>query len=183
MSTIIFLSGLGVPKILAKSSLVWNDSIWQNHRRIYFTSRIPTSDQMVRFNLKKLTSFINIFPDPIVIGQSLGAWWAANLACEPTCKMKKMVLCIPLCDTKSYPIFNVSALYHPKNRFANKSIMGKHKTLVASAVNDWIVPAEVHAKPLEIHFDALSYKMKGGHLLQRDHKAGLNFIKNWVELD
>lgn len=183
MKNIIFLSGLGVPKFFAKSSLVWNDLLWKNHRRIYVTSKIPTSDAMVRRNLKELTRFINVFPEPIVIGQSLGAWWAANLACDTACKINKMVLCIPLCDTKSYPIFNTSYLYYPPRRTANPQLLGPHKTLVVSATDDWIVPASRHALPLEFQFKALSYKLDGGHLLQKNHQAGLNYIKDWVELD
>lgn len=183
MKNIIFLSGLGVPKVLAKMPMIWNDTLWHNHKRIYLTSKIPTSDNMVKTHLKDLVKFINKFDDPVVVGQSLGAWWAANLACEPMCQMKKFVLCIPLADTNYYPIFNASPLFKPTNRTPNPQHYGPYKSLVVYASNDFIVPINQHAVPLERHFNALSYKLDGGHLIQSNHQKGLEFIKDWIELD
>lgn len=181
--TIIFLSGMGVPKILARSSFVWDDIRWRDYNRLYVTSKIPTSDNMVKHHLKELTNLINSFSNPVVVGQSLGAWWLANLACEPKCQMTKIAFFIPLVNANHFPIFNVSQIYHPLNRVPNKQNMGPHKALVVGAHDDLIVPTQQHANPLAVHFNASYYRMNGGHLLQKDHTSALSFTKDWIELD
>ncbi len=181
--TIIFLSGMGVPNFLSKSKYVWDDKLWKDYQKIYIKSDIPMSDKMVSFQLKKLTSFINKFSNCIVTGQSLGGWWAANLACEPECQIKKMVLLTPLIDANKYSIFNVSKLYNPMNRKPNDRLIGPHKSLVLSANDDLIVPPAEHSAPIIQHFNATSYALKGGHFWQSNHAAALDYTKDWIELD
>lgn len=181
--TIIFISGFMIPKFLAKSKFVWDDSLWKDYNRVYITSRIPLSDYMVREELINLSQLIGSYDNVTVAGQSLGAWWAANLACRPESKIKKLVMWTPLGDANAYPIFNVSRLYHPPYLVPNKNSVGPHRSIVFGGNNDFIVPPQHHCLDLIKFFDASSYSLSGGHFFQSNHKAGLNFMKDWIEID
>lgn len=183
MKTIIFISGFMVPKLLAKSKFVWEDSMWKDYRRIHIPSKTPLSDTMVDRELDRLCHLVNMFPNAIVAGHSLGAWWAANLACHPQSKIKKLVFWTPLSDTVAYPIFNVTNRHYPVYKSPNAHNVGPHKTLTFEAVNDFIVPPKDHSFQLNNHFKGTLYRLKGGHFFQSNHKAGLLFMKDWVELD
>lgn len=180
--TIIFLSGMGVPNFLSKSKYVWNDKLWADYQTIYLHSEIPMSDKMVNLNIKKLISFINKFPDCIVAGQSLGGWWAANLACEPACQMKKFILLTPLVDANQFSIFNVSKIYNPLNRVPNDRHIGTNKSLVLSAIDDLIVPPREHAAPIAQYFKSTYHSLYGGHFWQSNHAESLAYTKKWIEL-
>jgi pimeloyl-ACP methyl ester carboxylesterase len=181
--TIIFISGFAVPKWLAKTRFVWENSLWEGYRKIYLPSRTPLSDGMVERELDNLCSLVNQYPNVTLAGQSLGAWWAANLACHPQSKIKKLVLWTPLGDANAYPIFNVTARHHPPFKIPNKHNVGPHKTAVFCAKDDLIVPPREHAADLITQFQPTVYRLDGGHLLQSNHKAGLIFMKDWIELD
>lgn len=179
--TIIFISGWGVPSFLQKMSAVWDDNLWKDYGRVYLPSKTPTSDVAVKKHLDKLSQFVNNFPDPIVMGQSLGAWWAANLACRPDTKITKLVLLTPFTSLHDYPlVFNSSPYYYPHNK--KVYVKGPHKVLVCGAANDLVAPPEQHASRLLNTFNATPYKLQGGHFFQKDHKACLNFIKDWIEI-
>ena len=180
--TIIFINGFAVPIFLGKSRFVWDDKFWKGYNRIYLTSAVPISDTMVTCELNRLAKLTQQFDKPIVAGQSLGAWWAANLACHPKSNIDKMVLWTPLGDTQAYPIFRTSDTHHPVFKKPNSQNVGPHKALVAYGNKDLIVPAEYHATDFIRHFDAMTYELDGGHFYQSNHKRGLSFMKDWIEL-
>jgi pimeloyl-ACP methyl ester carboxylesterase len=180
--TIIFINGFAVPKFVGKTRFVWDDDFWQGYNRIHLTSAVPISDVMVSSQLTKLNKFVSQFDKPIVIGQSLGAWWAANLACHPKSNIDKMVLWTPLGDAQKYPVFNVSDYHHPVCKAPNPHNIGPHKTLVCYGERDWLVPPEEHAHNLISHFKATEYKLDGGHFFQFNHKRALSYMKDWIEL-
>jgi hypothetical protein len=181
--TIIFISGFMVPKLIAKSSLVWDDGIWKDYHRIYLDGKTPTSDRMVSQELDKLCKFVNQFPNVTVAGQSLGAWWAANLACQIQSKIKKLVLWTPLCDARDYPFLNVTPRHDPSNKVPNSHNVGPSRTAVFAANDDWITPHREHGYSLSVRFKATDYSLNGGHYFQSNHKSGLLFMKDWIELD
>ena len=178
MKTIIFLSGLAVSKSLAKSSLVWNDSLWKDYNRIYYTSLLPTSDQMVINELKNLSNLYFKHPDAYFVGHSLGAWWLANLVNEPYIDIRKMVLMTPLVDTKYYPIFNVTEKFNPI--FRGKKLYGLDKVCILPANKDLVVSPRHHADLLIQYLNAIVYVLDGGHLYQHNHLLGLEFMKYWL---
>lgn len=181
MRTIIFISGFMVPQWLAKSKFVWDDTVWKDYRRIYLSSKTPISDSMVSRELDKLAELTRMFPDSIVAGHSLGAWWAANLACHSQFKIKKLVFWTPLSFANDYPIFNVTERHHPLHKQPN--IIGPDKVLNVEARFDFVVRAARHAHPLRKHFRASSYRLDGGHFFQDNHQKGLSFMKEWIELE
>lgn len=181
MRTIIFISGFMVPKWLSKSKFVWDDSMWKDYRRIYISSKTPISDSMVERELDKLSDLTRMFPDSIVAGHSLGAWWAANLACHTQYKINKLVFWTPLSHINDYPIFNVTGRHHPLHKTPN--ISGPNKVLNIEARFDFVVRAARHAAPLTRFFKADSYKLDGGHFFQENHQKGLSFMKEWIELE
>lgn len=174
------MSGFMVPKWLAKSQFVWNDSFWRDYRRVYISSRTPTSDMMAEKEIQRLLNIVSLFPEATIAGQSLGAWWAANLACRPQCKIKRMVFWTPLGDTTEYPIFNVSQRYHPINQ--TPKVYGPHRILVYAGKEDFIVPPKDHAETLCEHFSGTPYLLHGGHFFQTNHQEGLKYMKTWMEL-
>ncbi len=177
---IIFISGWGVPKFLEKTSLAWNDEMWKDYSRIYLSSKTPVSDVQVSNHLNELNKFVNSFPDPIVMGQSLVAWWAGNLACQKGTKISKLILFLPLAHLADYKFFNVSSKYSLFNR--EPIVSGPHKVLVAGATKDIIAPYGEHAARLANKYNACSYSLNGGHYFQQGHKACLNFMKDWIEI-
>lgn len=179
--TIIFLSGFAVPISLAKTKFIWDDPFWKDYDRLYYTSKIPYSDKMVERELYNLSHLVSHFDNPIVAGQSLGAWWLANLACQDQCKINKAVLWTPLGDHRPFPIFNVSERFVPGNRPINPYNYGKDKVLLSYSVYDLIVPYKKHTPNLIKMFNPNIYKLYGGHALQINHKDGLSFMKEWVE--
>lgn len=181
MRTIIFLNGIGCPITLAKSPFVWHDSQWTEYNRIYQYSRVPTSDTMVERELSRLSQLISQYDNPIIAGHSLGAWWAANLACRPSVSMDRMVLFSPLGTANTYPIFNVSNRYDPAQLHPNPEIVGPHKSLVFYGNMDIIVPHKTHALPLIKKFQPTTYVLKGGHFLQANHLQSIQFMKEWIE--
>lgn len=183
MKTIVFLSGFALPKFISKSSWFFEDSFWKDYRRIFYKSKTPTSDKMVVQELENLKQLVNSYSDTIVVGHSLGAWWAANLACLPQSKIKKLALWTPLGVASDYPIFKISQKSELFDKTPNIHNVGPDKTLVIYAKNDLIVPYKRHAIPLSKKFQAMSLSLDGGHAWQLDHKKGLILLKNWIELE
>ena len=181
MKTIIFLSGLALPKFISKSPWFFQDSFWKNYNRIYYKSKIPSSNSLVEEELFNLTQLVNTFSNVSLIGHSLGAWWAANLACESRAIIKKMILWTPLGTTQTYPIFNVSSDYEPINKIPNKQNTGKNNVLTIFANKDLVVPFQQHSAPLINLFESHTYQLNGGHVWQYNHVEGLNFSKKWIE--
>jgi hypothetical protein len=177
---IIFINGLSVPKILSKTKYVWNDKLWLNYNRTYLSSYIPTSDFDAQRKVKDLTNLINSLDNPIIICQSLGAWWGAILACTKECNLHKLIMVTPLSDVKHIPFFNVSNIMSPLKMVPIHT--GPHKVLVCSAKYDIICPPSLNAYLLLKHFNALNYEMDGGHFYQKDHISALNFMQDWIEL-
>lgn len=183
MRTIIFLNGLGVLPPVSKTRWIWNDSFWSGYNKIYLTSKLPTSDYLVQKEVDRLSKFTQQFDKPIVAGQSLGAWWAAHIACNPNSNIAKMVLWTPMGDHRPYPIFPASAQAHPLSQTANPNNTGFDKTIIFAAQYDWVVPVRTHANLLADHFDAKVYRLNGDHFYQTNHKAGLVYMKDWIEQD
>jgi hypothetical protein len=181
MKTIIFLNGFAVPKFLAKTKLFWNDHFWEGYNRIYYTSKVPTSDKMVKEELDNLKKLISQYDEPIVAGHSLGAWWAANLACQDDFKTTKMVFWTPLGNHLAYPIFTASSEHLPLFKFPPTTNCGKDKVLLCYSSSDLIVPHNKHTPGLIESFSPKLYKLYGGHAFQINHKDGLSFMKNWIE--
>lgn len=179
--TIIFLNGFAVPIGLSKTKFVWDDSIWKDYNRLYYTSKIPTSDQMVARELDNLANIISQYDNPIVAGHSLGSWWATNLAAHNQFKTNKMVLWTPLGDHRPYPIFNATHNYVPHMRDINPNNCGKNKVLLTYASHDLIVPPKKHISGMIKTLNPTIYKLYGGHIFQINHKDGLSFMKEWVE--
>jgi len=177
--TIIFLSGLAVPKILAKSKLVWDDTMWDNFDSVYYTSKIPISDKMVDLEIDNLCKLINDYDRPFVVGQSLGAWWGANLACLPECNINKLAMWTPVANASAYPIFNVTHCHNPRNKKVNDRFVGGKNSLLCYAENDLITPNYSQSLNFMIHFNPTIFKLNGGHLFQRNHEAGLIFMRDW----
>lgn len=180
MKTIIFLSGWALPQFVSKSLFFFNDSFWKEYNRIYYKSKSPISDQMVNQELLNLINMIDNYNDVIVVGHSLGAWWAANLACHPQSKIDKLALWTPLGNSQKIPIFNTS--HEPINKKINSHNVGPNKTFIIHAKYDLIVPYKDHAMPLIDKFNAASLLLDGGHTWQKDHNNGLIQLKKWIEL-
>lgn len=177
---IVFISGWGVPRLIAKSRFGWNDELWTDYSRIYLPSVAPKSDVMVRQHLGYLENLINSLNNPIVMGQSLGGWWAANLACQPNIKMDKVVLYTPFSDLHEYAFFNASPLYYPYNREAK--VKGPHRVLICHAREDIFAGERIHTYRLMNTFNAVDYQLDGGHFKQKNRIPCLEFIKDWMEI-
>jgi len=180
MKTIVFLSGFAVPKILAKSKFVWDDKIWEDYNRVYYTSKTPTSDRMVEEELDNLAKLASKYPGAYFAGHSLGAWWLANLASMPNVDISKIVFMTPLVNMNNFPIFNVTESFNPLLR--DKRIWGFDKVCVLLAHRDIIVNPDFHGNFLVNYLQANPYIMYGGHFYQSNHKAALEFVKVWLEL-
>lgn len=178
---ILFISGWGVPKLLAKSRFGWDDSMWSDYNRIYLPTVTPKSDAMVREHLATLENVINSYDNPIVMGSGLGGWWLANLACQPNVRMKKIVLFNILTDLSGYAIFNASPVFYPYNRMPY--LTGPHKVLICHANEDVWAGYPNNIYKLVEKFNGIEYKLTGGHFIQQNHKPCLNFIKDWLEID
>lgn len=142
---------------------------------------MPTSNAMVEQELDRLQNIIDCFPEAALIGHSLGGWWAANLALQPECNIDKLVLWTPLGDTELYPFFNVTDKYKPTARELTKNAFA-HRVLTVIAKNDLIVPAPLHGQALSRHFHSMIYELDGGHFYQKNHQAGLSYMKDWIEV-
>jgi pimeloyl-ACP methyl ester carboxylesterase len=178
--TIIFINGWQVPKFIAKSKLVWDKDFWSDYHCIWLSSKTPTSDGMVQRELDKLQDLLSKYPEAAVAGQSLGGWWASNLAVRPEVHINKLVLWTPLGNTRDYPIFNVTPRFHPPHQgLAHNS--GPHRVLVLYGKDDLIVPPNDHAHQLTKHFSATDYRLNGGHFYQSNHRAALEYMKDWIE--
>lgn len=182
MRTIIFLSGLAVPVIVAKSKYIWEDNLWKYYNRIYITSKIPTSDLMVERELDRLCNLFSKYDKPIIVGQSLGAWWAANLGSDINFTGDKLVFWTPLVKTSHYGIFNVTERFNPLLKPILPKNKGPHKSIVFEGKKDWLVPWQWHSQPLAHHYEAVTYPLDGGHWYQTNHKEGLIFLKEWIEV-
>lgn len=180
MKNIIFLSGLCVPKFIAKSRFVWNEPLWSKYNTTFITSKIPISDNMVVSELNRLSGIINEFDNPIIAGHSLGAWWASNLACSKNISISKLILLTPLSNANYYPIFNVTPKFDPVNNIPY--IHGPHRTLVISSEYDLIVPQATHSNRIANHFCAQTYQLNGGHFYQTDHDQMINYMQSWIDL-
>lgn len=183
METIVFLSGFALPKFISKSSWFFEDSFWAGYNRIFYKSKTPTSDEMVVAELENLKRLTNQYPNVTVIGHSLGAWWASNLACDPQSKINKLALWTPLGEASEIPIFTVTQASEPINKTPNPHNIGPDKAFVAYAEYDLIVPYREHALPLANKFQATSLSLNGGHAWQSNHKDGLIIMKDWLKLD
>lgn len=181
-STIIFINGFKVPTWLAKSPFVWNDKLWKGYDRVYLSSKTPSSDAMVEKEIARLSNFVSRFEHPVVMGQSLGAWWAAQLGCYPQFTGKQLVFFTPLLSLEDYPlVFNASARYHPTNRTPNQHNKGYDRVFTAVGDQDLIVPSWTHGNTLAHHFESSLYTLRGGHFYQNNHKKCLLTIKNWLD--
>ena len=179
--TIIFLNGFAIPVALAKTKFVWDDLLWKNYNRVYSTSKIPLSDQMVEAELDRLSELISQYDEPIIAGHSLGAWWAANLACSSQFKIKKLVFLTPLGDITNYPIFNISSKFHLPTKCPHKLYHGNDKSLLIQSTMDLIVPSYNHSPAIIDIFNPTIFSLFGGHLFQLNHNEGLSFMKRWIE--
>ena len=184
MKTIIFLSGFALPNIISKSSLFFDRNFWSNYNTIFYKSKIPISDSMVNQEIESLTKLTNqyVVNDLVVVGHSLGAWWAANLACNPDFKANKLALWTPLGIANMFPIFLSSNKSEPLFKTPNINNIGINNTTVIYAKYDLIVPYQQHALPLIKMFKADSLCLNGGHAWQLDHKYGLTYLKNWINI-
>ncbi len=179
-NTAIFISGWAVPKWAARSKLIWDESLWKDYKCIWLDSRTPTSDVMVKWELDQLQYVVSRNPGCALIGQSLGGWWAANLALRPDVYIRKTVLWTPVCDASAYPIFKVSREYHPPYQFLTQN-QGPHRVLTLSANRDLLTPADAHGHELSKHFSSMTYTLRGGHFFQSNHKPALQYMKDWIE--
>lgn len=179
--TIIFINGWAVPKFIAKSAWIWDESFWSGYRRLWISSKTPTSDGMVQKELDRLQHLLSLFPGATLAGHSLGGWWASNLALRPGIQIRKLVLWTPLGNAGYYPIFNVTPRFHPPHQELIHN-SGPHRVLVLYGKDDLIVPPNEHALHLARHFRAMEYKLSGGHFFQSNHRAALEYMKEWVEL-
>jgi predicted esterase len=182
MKTIIFMSGIFVPKWLAKSRFIWNKPHWQDYKCLWLDSRVPYSDIMVEKELDYLERLIKKYPGAILAGHSLGAWWAANLLCRETVSVKKTIFLTPLVNANEYPIFNVTPRYDPCKQIPNDDNIGLSRTLVVYGTQDLLVPQHRHSYSLISHFKAMSYSLDGGHFYQKNHQAALDYMKDWAEI-
>lgn len=183
MKTMIFLSGFALPEFVSKSFWLFEDYFWKDYNRIFYKSKTPTSDTMVKNELVSLNKLINKFHDVSIIGHSLGAWWATHLACCPQTKINKLALWTPLGIASDFPIFTVSEKMEPITKKTNIHNIGPNKTFVIYAKNDFIVPYKRHAIPLINKFQATSLPLNGGHIWQSDHKKGLIILQDWIKID
>lgn len=181
MKTIIFLSGLGVPKWLAKTKYIWNDKLWKDYNKIYITSKIPYSNNMVERELNDLTNLVKSFSKVIIAGQSIGAWWTINLLAHTNIFIYKSVLLTPLIDITDYPISNITPKYHLINRKVYSRHTGKNNSLLIEAKNDWITPRDEYSLRVEYKLNPTVYTLNGGHIYQKDHQEGLSFMKEWID--
>lgn len=180
--TIIFISGWMVPNWLAKTRFVWDDRMWLDYRTLYLESKTPTSDEMIGRELNRLQDIVAANPGCTVVGRSLGAWWAANLLCRPRTNIRKMVFWTPVSDVSVYPIFKASRFYHPLNRVQHwLQNTGPHRVLTLNAKYDLLTPPDGHGKDLAKHFNSMTYELNGGHIYQLNHKAALQYMKDWIE--
>jgi hypothetical protein len=179
-NNIIFINGLSIPKILAKTKYVWDDKLWKNYNRAYLSSPVSISDLDAKNQLTELINIVNSVDSPIVIGQSLGAWWAANLACVKDINLNKLILFTPLADARLAPMCNVTKIMNPLEQ--PPYLTGPHKVLVCEAKYDMVCPIYEHSYPLIRHFNAMPYSLNGGHFFQKDHTACLSFIQDWIDL-
>lgn len=178
--SVIFISGWSVPQWLAKTRFVWDERLWSDYECLWLDSRTPSSDWMIKYELDRLQRLVEERPGCALVGQSLGGWWAANLALRFDVSIRKMALWTPVCDASAYPIFKASREYHPPFQFRTRN-HGPHRVLTLSAHEDLIVPPDAHGHELSKHFDSTTYKLKGGHIFQSNHKAALNYMKDWIE--
>jgi len=181
MKHIIFMSGFLIPKWLAQSKFVWDKAHWEDYQCFWLDSKVPYSDIMVSKELDNLERLLNKYPEATFAGHSLGAWWISNLMCRPTVEFRKTVLWTPLTHADEYPVFNVSPRYNPMYQIPNLPNTGAYRNLVVYANQDLIVPSPSHALSLSFHFKSMTYQLLGGHLYQKNHKAALNYMKDWVE--
>jgi predicted alpha/beta hydrolase family esterase len=179
MNTIIFLSGIFVPTWLAKSPFIWQASHWFGYNCLWEKSKIPSSDHVVDQELDRLEKLVSQFHKVILAGHSLGAWWVSNLLSRPrVTAVTKSVLWTPLTDANKY-FLPVS--HHPLDQQPNRQHVGPNRNLVVYASQDLIVPHYDHALELAKHFNSQTYQLDGGHFHQKNHKAGLWFMKEWLE--
>lgn len=191
MSTVLFLSGFGTPEIASKSPLFFDEKSWKC-KTIFYKSKMPTSPVMVEHELSNLSNFISFASEPVhIVGHSLGAWWAATLACRKQTeiagfthhKMGKVVLWTPLGIAGVFPFFKAAVDQEPFNSTPNPNYVGPDKTLVVYAKYDLIVPYVAHALPLISKFKAKSLSLNGGHVWQTNHAKGLQLMKHWLEVE
>lgn len=180
--TIVFLHGIFIPNWLGGSKFVWDKSQWEDYNCIWLESKVPYSDMMVERELDRLQRLMEKHPGAVIAGHSLGAWWAANLACRHNCDLAGTVLWTPLINHELYPIFNATARYHPCKQAPNPKNTGAHKMLVFYGENDLIVPHKEHSYHSINHFKATPYALQGGHFWQTNHTVALQYMKDWIEV-
>lgn len=168
--SIFFLSPFLVTESLAKSKLYWNHSLWNDYNTVYIRSKLPKSDNMVQKELDRLHNLINLFPNVILIGNSLGAWWAGNLACQPS-TIKAIVLIDPIINDQYNFLINATAKY--SFMFKDPYIAGPTKALVCANQSHHNVSK---------HFKAIPYLLDDAVFRSKNYKACLNFTKDWLEV-
>lgn len=170
-----------MPSFISKSSLFFQDSLWKDYNRIYYKSKSPVNDRIVEEETEYLVQLTNQYPDVLVVGHSLGAWWASHLACHTQSTIKKLALWTPLGIARNFPIFKITEKGECFNKISNLHNVGPDKTFIAYAKYDWIVPYRNHTLPLIDKFQATSISLNGGHAWQSDHKNGLLTLKKWFK--
>jgi hypothetical protein len=170
--TLIFLCPLLAPERVAKSKYYWNSSLWNDYSTIWIETKLPKSDVMVERHLNELTNFINLFQntDPIMLGNSIGAWWIANLASRKT-NLKAAVMINPIADDYYDPLINATFKYSILSQ--KPSLQGPTKILVASSDKSSRV-----AK----HFSGVPYLLDFNLFRPKNYHSCLSFIKDWLEV-
>jgi predicted esterase len=171
MKSILFLSGVSVPKFLSKSYFYWNDSFWKSYDRKYYSSKLPFTNLIVEKELLNLNSLIKNYD--VVAGYSLGAWWLSNLMTHYDLKISKLILLNPLTHIKNRSFGNLISYYHPLNN--------PNKVLVGYGDDDLITPLN-HSYDIIKHFNAFSYELRGGHIYQHNHQEFLLFMRDWLDI-
>lgn len=168
--TIFFLSPFLITESVAKSKLYWNHSLWGEYNTVYIRSKLPKSDNMVKKELNRLNNLINLFPNVILIGNSLGAWWAGNLACQPS-NIKAVVLIDTIINDDYNVLINATQKYSIMHRIPY--ISGPTKILACATQSH----SCVHR-----HFNAIPYLLDNGFFRAKNYESCLNFTKDWIEV-
>lgn len=166
--TLIFLSPPLVPECISKSKWYWNHSLWKEFNTVYLSCKIPLSDAMVTTHLEELDNFTSLFPDPILVGNYMGSWWGANLACRLN-KLKGLILFNPFSDHFYHPLMNATENFN----FLLKTplVFGPSKVLVYSVLPD---------NRISNHFNSILYSIKAFDFAPNINH--LDFMKDWLEI-
>jgi hypothetical protein len=170
--TLIFLCPLLIPERVAKTKYYWNSSLWSNYDTIWIKTKLPKSDVMVEHHLNDLTNFVNLFQnsEPIIFGNSIGAWWIANLACRKS-NLKAAVMLNPILDDYYDPFINTTFKYNILRQ--TPELKGPTKVLVA---------AQDKSSKIAKHFNGVPYLLDSDLFRPKNYSNCLSFIKDWLEV-